>query len=93
MISAGGGAGDRYIAVNNSYGPFKNVNLRKAVWAATDREALNKACAAARLVADVMTHFLWNGIPGFERSRRLRRAEGRLQRTPDRATWRSPKST
>jgi peptide/nickel transport system substrate-binding protein len=64
-ISAGGGAGDRYVAVNNSFGPFKNVNLRKALWAATDREALDRL-RGGKLVSDVMTHFLWNGIPGFE---------------------------
>lgn len=65
VISAGGGAGDRYIAINNSYGPFKNVNLRKALWAATDREALDRL-RGGKTVADVMTHFLWNGIDGFE---------------------------
>ena len=65
MISAGGGAGDRYIAVNNTDGPFKNVNLRKALWAATDREALDRL-RGGKTVADVMTHFLWNGIAGFE---------------------------
>jgi peptide/nickel transport system substrate-binding protein len=64
-ISAGGGAGDRYVAVNNSYGPFKNVNLRKALWAATDREALNKL-RGGKTVADLMTHYLWNGISGFD---------------------------
>ncbi len=65
VISAGGGAGDRYIAINNSSGPFKNVNLRKALWAATDREALDRL-RGGKTVADVMTHFLWNGIAGFE---------------------------
>jgi peptide/nickel transport system substrate-binding protein len=67
VISAGGGAGDRYVAINNSYGPFKNVNLRKALWAATDREALDRL-RGGKTVADVMTHFLWNGIAGFEES-------------------------
>ncbi|MEA2208961.1 MAG: peptide/nickel transport system substrate-binding protein [Solirubrobacteraceae bacterium] len=67
VISAGGGAGDRYVAVNNSNGPFKNVNLRKALWAATDREALDRL-RGGKTVADVMTHFLWNGIAGFEES-------------------------
>jgi peptide/nickel transport system substrate-binding protein len=65
VISAGGGAGDRYVALNNSYGPFKNVNLRKAVWAATDREALNRL-RGGKTVSDLMTHYLWNGIAGFE---------------------------
>jgi peptide/nickel transport system substrate-binding protein len=64
-ISAGGGAGDRYVAVNNSDGPFKNVNLRKALWAATDRESLDRL-RGGKDVADVMTHFLWDGIAGFE---------------------------
>ncbi len=64
-ISAGGGAGDRYIAINNSDGPFKNVDLRKALWAATDRESLDRL-RGGKTVADVMTHFLWNGIAGFE---------------------------
>jgi peptide/nickel transport system substrate-binding protein len=65
VISGGGSAGDRYIAVNNTSGPFRNVNLRKALWAATDREALDRL-RGGKTVADVMTHFLWNGIAGFE---------------------------
>jgi peptide/nickel transport system substrate-binding protein len=64
-VSAGGGAGDRYVALNNTDGPFKNVNLRRAVWAATDREALDKL-RGGKLVSDLATHFLWKGIPGFE---------------------------
>jgi peptide/nickel transport system substrate-binding protein len=59
------GSGSRYIAINNSDGPFKNVNLRKAFWAATDREQLNKL-RGGKLVTENMTHFLWTGVPGFE---------------------------
>jgi peptide/nickel transport system substrate-binding protein len=65
VISGGGGAGDRYVAINNSYGPFRNVNLRKALWAATDREALNRL-RGGKTVSDVMTHYLWDGIAGFD---------------------------
>jgi peptide/nickel transport system substrate-binding protein len=65
VISGGGGAGDRYVALNNSYGPFKDANLRRAVWAATDREALNRL-RGGKTVSDVMTHYLWDGIAGFE---------------------------
>src|SRR5438132_9737558 len=36
-----------------------------ALWAATDREALDKL-RGGKLVSDLMTHFLWNGISGFE---------------------------
>jgi peptide/nickel transport system substrate-binding protein len=59
------GAGDRYIAINNTDGPFKNVDLRKALWAATDREDLNKL-RGGKLVTQLATHFLWPGVPGFE---------------------------
>ncbi len=59
------GAGDHYIAVNNKQGPFSNINVRKAFWAALDRVAMNKARGGS-LVTDVMTHFLYPEIPGFE---------------------------
>ncbi|TMK24552.1 MAG: hypothetical protein E6G62_07900 [Actinobacteria bacterium] len=59
------GSGDRYVAINNSDGPFRNVNLRKALWAATNREALDKL-RGGKLVTDLMTHYLWSGVPGFE---------------------------
>jgi peptide/nickel transport system substrate-binding protein len=58
-------AGDHYVAINNSKGPFTNVNLRKAYWAALDREAMNKARGGS-LVTIPMTHYLWPEIPGFE---------------------------
>jgi peptide/nickel transport system substrate-binding protein len=58
-------AGDHYVAINNSKGPFTNVNLRKAYWAALDREAMNKARGGS-LVTILMTHYLWPEIPGFE---------------------------
>jgi peptide/nickel transport system substrate-binding protein len=61
------GAGDHYIAVNNSKGPFTNVNLRKAFWAATDREAMDRVRGGA-LVTNVMTHFIYPEIPGFEQA-------------------------
>ena len=61
------GAGDHYIAVNNKQGPFSNVNLRKAFWAALDRTAMNKA-RGGELVTNVMTHFIYPEIPGFEQA-------------------------
>jgi peptide/nickel transport system substrate-binding protein len=59
------GAGDHYIAVDNKQGPFADINVRKAFWAALDRTALNKARGGA-LVTNVMTHFIYPEIPGFE---------------------------
>ncbi len=58
------GAGDHYIAVDNQHGPFKNVNLRRAFWAALDREAIVKA-RGGPLVAEPMTHFIYPGTNGF----------------------------
>jgi peptide/nickel transport system substrate-binding protein len=61
------GAGSHYIGVNNKVGPFKNIDLRKALWAALDRSAMDRARGGA-LVTNVATHFLYPGIPGFEQA-------------------------
>ncbi|HEY1590175.1 MAG TPA: ABC transporter substrate-binding protein [Solirubrobacteraceae bacterium] len=61
------GAGDHYVAVNNSAGPFKNANARKAFWAALDRNAIVKA-RGGPLVAQPMTHFIYPGLNGFQQS-------------------------
>ncbi len=61
------GAGSNYISVNNKQGPFSNVNVRKAFWAALDRVALDKA-RGGELVTNVMTHFIYPEIPGFEQA-------------------------
>jgi peptide/nickel transport system substrate-binding protein len=61
------GAGDHYAALNNAHGPFRSVDLRRAVWAALDREAIVKATGGA-LTAAPMTQFISPGIPGFEQA-------------------------
>jgi peptide/nickel transport system substrate-binding protein len=61
------GAGSHYIAVNNAHGPFKNINLRKALWAELDRTAVDKA-RGGNLFTNVMTHFIYPTIPGFEQA-------------------------
>jgi peptide/nickel transport system substrate-binding protein len=61
------GAGSHYIAINNKVGPFSNINLRKALWAALDRAALDKA-RGGELVTNVATHFIYPTIPGFEQA-------------------------
>jgi peptide/nickel transport system substrate-binding protein len=58
------GSGDHYLALNNAKGPFTNVNLRRAVWAALNREAIVKA-RGGPLVAQPMTHFIYPGVNGF----------------------------
>jgi peptide/nickel transport system substrate-binding protein len=59
------GAGDHYIAVDNKQGPFADIDVRKALWAALDRVAIGKA-RGGELVTNVMTHFLLPEIPGFQ---------------------------
>jgi len=61
------GAGSHYIGVNNAHGPFKNINLRKALWAALNRSALDRARGGS-LFTNVMTHFIYPTIPGFEQA-------------------------
>ena len=61
------GAGSHYIAVNNKVGPFSNIDVRKALWAALDRAAMDKARGGA-LVTTVATHFIYPTIPGFEQA-------------------------
>lgn len=58
------GAGNRYIALNNKVAPFSNVDLRKAVYAAVDRAALDRERGGI-LVSNVSTHFIYPTIPGF----------------------------
>ena len=65
QLSISPGAGIHYVAVNNAHGPFTNVNLRKALWAALNRVAMNKA-RGGELVSNVATHFIYPELPGFE---------------------------
>jgi peptide/nickel transport system substrate-binding protein len=64
QITFTAGSGDHYLALNNAKGPFTNVNLRRAVWAAVNREAIVKA-RGGPLVAQPMTHFIYPGVSGF----------------------------
>jgi peptide/nickel transport system substrate-binding protein len=73
QISPGGGA--HYIGVNNKVGAFKNVDLRKALWAALDRTAMDKA-RGGELVTNVATHFIYPTINGFEQAGGLKGPTG-----------------
>jgi peptide/nickel transport system substrate-binding protein len=61
------GAGSHYIGVNNASGVFMNENLRKAFYAALDREAMTKA-RGGKLVTEIGTHFIFPTINGFEQA-------------------------
>jgi peptide/nickel transport system substrate-binding protein len=58
------GSGTHYGGLNTQSGPFKNVWLRRAVWAGIDREAIVKA-RGGPLVAAPMTHFIYPLNNGF----------------------------
>ncbi len=67
QITFTAGSGDHYVALNNAAGPFKNVNLRRAVWAGLDREAIVKARGGS-LVAAPATHFIYPGVNGYQQA-------------------------
>jgi peptide/nickel transport system substrate-binding protein len=55
----------RYIALNTTKKPFDDVNVRKAITAAFDRNAMRQAFGGP-LVGDIPTHFIPPGQPGFD---------------------------
>jgi peptide/nickel transport system substrate-binding protein len=57
--------GTRYIAMNTTVKPFDNINLRKAIIASSDRNALRLTRGGA-ILGDVATGWIPPGIPGFE---------------------------
>ncbi len=67
QITVSPDAGDHYVAVNNKQGPFSNVNVRRAFWAALDRDSMVKADGGS-LIGDPATHFLYPGVQGFDLS-------------------------
>ena len=59
--------GTYYAALNTTVPPFNNVNLRKAVVAASNRSAYALA-RGGQLVATVSTHFIYPEVPGFQQA-------------------------
>ncbi len=59
--------GTRWIALRADKKPFDNINVRKAVIAAFDREAL-LLTRGGREVGPIAQHYIPPGVPGFEES-------------------------
>jgi peptide/nickel transport system substrate-binding protein len=59
--------GSYYAALNTQVPPFTNINLRKAVIAAENRQAYLLA-RGGPLVGQVMTHFIYPEVPGFQQA-------------------------
>jgi peptide/nickel transport system substrate-binding protein len=57
--------GTRYIAMNTTVKPFDNINLRKAIIAASNRNALRLTRGGA-ILGDIANGWIPPGIPGFE---------------------------
>jgi peptide/nickel transport system substrate-binding protein len=57
--------GNRYIALNTQEPPFDDINVRKAVIAASNRTDLRNT-RGGDLIGPVATHYIPPGIPGFE---------------------------
>jgi peptide/nickel transport system substrate-binding protein len=59
------GGSSRYVSMNNTIKPFDDINVRKAVIAGFDRNAMRLA-RGGELVGDIPTHMIPPGLPGFE---------------------------
>jgi peptide/nickel transport system substrate-binding protein len=57
--------GTRYIAFNTTIKPFDNINVRKAIIAASNRNAL-RLTRGGQILGDIATGWIPPGIPGFE---------------------------
>ncbi len=57
--------GNRYMSLNTKIKPFDNVNVRRAVSAAIDRDTL-RLTRGGETLGPTATHFLPPEIPGFE---------------------------
>jgi peptide/nickel transport system substrate-binding protein len=57
--------GNRYISLNTRIKPLDDVNVRKAIFAVTDREEL-RLTRGGETLGTVATHFIPPEVPGFE---------------------------
>jgi peptide/nickel transport system substrate-binding protein len=57
--------GTRYIALNNTIKPFDNINIRKAIIASSDRNAL-RLTRGGKILGDIANGWLPPDFPGFK---------------------------
>jgi peptide/nickel transport system substrate-binding protein len=55
----------RYVSLNTTVAPFDDVDVRRAVIAGFDRDAMRKS-RGGEWLGDIPTHVLPPGVPGFE---------------------------
>ncbi|HEY6693007.1 MAG TPA: ABC transporter substrate-binding protein [Solirubrobacteraceae bacterium] len=61
------GGSARYVSMNTTIKPFDDINVRKAVIAGFNRDAM-RLVRGGELVGDIPTHLLPPGLPGFEQA-------------------------
>jgi peptide/nickel transport system substrate-binding protein len=61
------GHGTRWVSLNTTIRPLRNLNVRKAIAAAMDRRAL-RAARGGRVAGRIAKHFIPPGVPGFKQS-------------------------
>jgi peptide/nickel transport system substrate-binding protein len=59
--------GSRYIALNTQKPPFDDINVRKAVIANSNRDALRQT-RGGPLIGEIANHFIPPGIPGYDQA-------------------------
>ena len=64
LVPTGGG---RWISLNTTVKPFDDPNVRKAISAGFDRDALRKT-RGGEVVGDIPTHYIPPGMNGFEQA-------------------------
>lgn len=62
LAPSGGG---RWVSMNTTVEPFDDINVRKAVIAGFDREAM-RLTRGGEVVGDIPTHYIPPGLSGFE---------------------------
>jgi peptide/nickel transport system substrate-binding protein len=62
LVPSGGG---RWVAMNTTIKPFDDINVRKAVIAGFDRNAM-RLTRGGELIGDIPTHFIPPGLLGFD---------------------------
>jgi peptide/nickel transport system substrate-binding protein len=61
------GSGEHWVTLNQQHGPFGNINLRRAFFAAIDRNGIVKVRGGS-LVAFPGTHVIYPGVAGFQQA-------------------------
>jgi peptide/nickel transport system substrate-binding protein len=65
QIALVAGSGNRYISLDTAKKPFSDENLRKAVYAAMNKNAL-RLTRGGPAIGDIATHFIGPTVPGYE---------------------------